>query len=112
MDNPEQEPLEHSNPPDESTETLNEILTGVQPAIADEAIPPPRRNTFPWWSIWDVLAVLGFTVAAILLFSLLALLIGHRVTSKQHVSMSDLATNPIVAIGSQLAAYPVVILFM
>ena len=58
------------------------------------------------------MAVLGFTVTAILLFSIIALGIAHMVTSKHHVSVGDLATEPIVVIGSQLAAYPVVILFM
>ena len=74
--------------------------------------PLPRRDAFPPWSVWDAVAVLGFTVAAILLFSFVALAIAHVVTSKHHVSVGDLATNPIVVIGSQVAAYPVVILFM
>jgi membrane protease YdiL (CAAX protease family) len=114
MIDPEQEPLESSIPAlEESATTWSEERPSVAPLMTTEALPLlPRRDAFPPWSVWDVLAVLGFTVAAILLFSLLALLIGHMVTSKQHVSMSDLATNPIVVIGSQLAAYPVVILFM
>ena len=114
MIDPEQEPLESSIPAlEESATTWSEEPPSVAPLMTTEALPLLRqRDAFPSWSVWDVLAVLGFTVAAILLFSLLALLIGHMVTSKQHVSMSDLATNPIVVIGSQLAAYPVVILFM
>jgi membrane protease YdiL (CAAX protease family) len=109
MIDPEQEPLESSIPaPEDSATTWSE-----EPLMTTEAVPVlPRRDAFPPWSVWDVLAVLGFTVAAILLFSLLALGIGHMITSKQHVSMGDLATNPIVVIGSQLAAYPIVILFM
>jgi membrane protease YdiL (CAAX protease family) len=99
--------------PEESTATWSEILPGLPPLSTEEALPPlPRRIGFPPWSIWDAIAVLGFTVAAILLFSIIALGIAHVVTSKHHVSLGDLATNPIVVIGSQLAAYPVVILFM
>src|ERR1022692_4464642 len=112
MIDPEQEPLEQLIPQIEDVTPESAVLASVQPAIADGAIPLPRRDAFPPWSVWDVLAVVGFTVAAILLFSLIALGIAHLVTSKHHVSVGDLATNPIVVIGSQLAAYPVVILFM
>ena len=112
MDNPEQEPHEQLIPQVEEVTPVSAVLASVQPAIADQALPTPRRDAFPPWSVWDVLAVVGFTVAAILLFSLLALGIGHLVTSKHHVPVNDLATNPIVVIGSQLAAYPMVILFM
>ena len=73
---------------------------------------PALRDAFPPWSVWDVMAVLCFTVAAIVLFSIIALGIAHVLTSRQHVPWGELATNPKVVIGSQLAAYPVVILFM
>jgi membrane protease YdiL (CAAX protease family) len=113
MDDPEQEPLEQLIPPTaDDTMPESEFLASVQPAIADGSIPPPRRNLFPSWSVWDVTAVVGFTVAVILLFSMIAMFIAHIVTSQHHASVGDLATNPIVVIGSQLAAYPVVILFM
>src|SRR5664279_2881868 len=100
MDNPEQEPLEQLMPQIGDVTPESAVLASVQRPIANGATPPPRRDGFPPWSVWDVLAVVGFTVAAILLFSLLALGIGHLVTSKHHVSINDLATNPIVVIGS------------
>src|ERR1017187_5531873 len=112
MADPEPEPLEYRIPLPENLSPESEALTSMQPAIADEAFLPPRRNVFPTWSVWDVMAVLGFTVAAIVLFSMIALGIAHLVTSKHHVPVGDLATNPIVVIGSQLAAYPMVIVFM
>jgi len=112
MIDPEQEPLERLIPETENVTPSSETLTSMQPAIADGAFVPPRRDVFPSWSVWDAMAVLGFTVAAIVLFSIIALGIAHVVTSKHHVSVGDLATNPIVVIGSQLAAYPVVIVFM
>ncbi len=74
--------------------------------------PPPRREVFPPWSGWDVAAVLGFTLAAVFLFSTVALGVAHVLTSQQHLSWNDLASNPVVIIGSQVAAYPVVVVFM
>jgi membrane protease YdiL (CAAX protease family) len=112
MIDPEQEPLEPLIPPAD-TMPESEFQASVQSVLLAEEYPLlPRRNAFPPWSAWDVLAVLGFTVATILLFSIIALVIAHFVTSKHHVPVSDLATNPIVVVGSQFAAYPIVILFM
>ena len=59
-----------------------------------------------------MIAVLGVTLGAVFLFSGVALVIAHLQTSQRHVPLADLATSPLVIIGSQIAAYPVVILFM
>jgi len=59
-----------------------------------------------------VAAVLAFTVASIVLFTALALGAAHLLTGKRHVPLGDLASSPIVVIGSQVAAYPLVIAFM
>ena len=72
----------------------------------------PPREVFPPWSGWDVAAVLCFTLAAVFLFSMAALGVAHILSRAQHVPWSDLASSPIVVIGSQVAAYPVVIAFM
>jgi uncharacterized protein len=113
MADPEPEPLEYSIPPPEDLSPESEGLASVQPLVSVDAINAlPRRAGFPAWSAWDVAAVLGFTVAAIVLFSIIALGIARVATSKHHVSVGNLATNPIVVIGSQLAAYPIVIVFM
>lgn len=77
-----------------------------------ETAAPPKRLEFPSWAGWDVGAVLAFTVAAIILCSSIALGIAHLLTRKRHVPITELASNTIVTIGSQVAAYPAVILFM
>jgi len=59
-----------------------------------------------------VAAVLCFTLAAVFLFSTMALGVAHVLTSQRHVPVGELASSPIVVIGSQIAAYPAVILFM
>ncbi len=86
---------------------------GTPPDFAAVLPPlPPRKLVFPPWSVWDVTAVFCFTVAAVFLFSTIALGVAHLFTSKQHVSWNDLASNTKVLIGAQVAAYPAVILFM
>ena len=113
MADPDQEPLESPlTLPAEVSPQVNEpenvhavSSTEVQPAL-------PRREIFPPWSGWDVAAVLCFTLAAVFLFSSVALGVAHILTGTKHVSWSELATSPIVIIGSQVAAYPIVIAFM
>jgi len=75
-------------------------------------VPLPQAELFPAWSGWDLAAVLGFTVAAVAVFGMLAVGVAQVATSKQHVPLGELATNTIVVVGSQIVAYPVVILFM
>lgn len=114
MADPEHESLDPSLPPPaEVAPVWSEESAAPQTVPAYEVLPPPpQREVFPPWSAWDVLAVLCFTLAAVFLFSSVALGVAHVLTSKRHVSLGDLASNPIVVIGSQLAAYPVVIVFM
>ena len=79
---------------------------GVPPAL-------PRRDVFPPWSSWDALAVLGFTVVGD--FAVQHHCAGDRARGHQQASRVCAATwrpTPSVVIGAQLAAYPVVILFM
>ena len=116
MVDPEQEPLESPVPADiipaESSPSVIETC-GEQPLTEAGALPSlPPREVFPPWSGWDVAAVLCFTLAAVFLFSTVALGIAHILSSARHVSWGDLASSPIVVIGSQVAAYPVVIAFM
>jgi len=115
MTDPEQEPLDPSTTPEKSAPTWDDVPYGM-PTVpaAGEFGPTPRlpARPFPAWSIGDVIAVLGFTVAAILGFSVVALGVAHIATSGRHVAMSNLATSPFVVIGAQVAAYPIVIFFM
>jgi membrane protease YdiL (CAAX protease family) len=112
MADPEPKPLESTAPvPAEVLPPLREPVES-QPVLVPEALPATPRDIFPPWSGWDVAAVLCFTLAAVFLFSTLTLGVAHVLTSKQHVSWSDLASNPIVVIGAQVTAYPIVILLM
>jgi len=114
MADSEQEPLEPTLlPPEENGPVSTEVPVSLQPLSAAGAPPAaPRRDSFPTWTGWDVLAVLCFTLAVVILFSTAALAIAHVLTGKRHVSLTELATSPTVAIGAQIAAYPVVIIFM
>jgi membrane protease YdiL (CAAX protease family) len=112
MADPEQEPLESTVPlPAEVLPPVHEQVE-FRPVLVPEALPTTTADVFPPWSGWDVAAVLCFTLAAVFLFSTVALGVAHVLTSKQHVSWSDLASSPIVVIGAQVAAYPIVIVFM
>jgi uncharacterized protein len=73
-------------------------------------IQPQKR--FPAWRVWDVLAILVFTLVTIFVFTMAALFIAHGVPAYRHASFTDLATNAKVVIGAQAAAYPIVLLFI
>ena len=109
----EQDPLE-SGAQSPREDSLYEIVPAREFQFGDLTVtaPPLRREVFPPWSGWDVGAVLAFTVTAIILCSSIALGIAHVLTRKQHLSVTELASSTIVIIGSQIAAYPAVILFM
>jgi membrane protease YdiL (CAAX protease family) len=112
MADPEPEPLESAVPlPAEVLPPVREPVE-FRPILVPDTLPATGPAVFPPWSGWDVAAVLCFTLAAVFLFSTVALGVAHVLTSKQHVSWTDLASSPIVVIGAQVAAYPIVILFM
>jgi CAAX protease family protein len=111
MTDPQQQPLAAPVPANLAPEP-NESASTPFPSAAERLPVLPKRESFPPWTGWDVVAVLGFTVAAVFLFSSVALGIAHLLTVKQHLSWNELASSPIVAIGAQLAAYPLVIAFM
>lgn len=114
MADSEQEPLSPLLPPQqEIAPAWSEPAQVLQNETTVNVFPPQQPTTsFPPWSGWDVIAVLGVTLGAVFLFSGVALVIAHLQTSQRHVPLADLATSPLVIIGSQIAAYPVVILFM
>ncbi len=113
MTDPEQEPLE-SLPPSAVEATHTEIKLAPELMPSSVAFTPATslREQFPGWSGWHVVAVVAFTVAALFLCSSVAIGIAHVLTRNQHVPLKDLTSNTIVIIGSQIAAYPVVIFFM
>ena len=78
-----------------------------------ESLPPiPREPRFPAWSWWDTLAVLGFTIFAVFLFSIVALAIARHFPAYRQMPLTDLATDARIVVGSQAAAYPLVLVFI
>src|SRR5271165_1437960 len=113
MNNSEQVPFEPaaaSQP--ESAPRPSETPGEELPTFELPARAPLPVEVFPAWSGWDVLAVAGSAVAAVFVCSVLALGIAHLATASRHVPVSTLATNTLVLIGGQIAAYPIVIFFM
>ncbi len=72
---------------------------------------PPKRE-FPAWTIWDVAVIPCATVLAIFVCSLIALGIAHSLRSFHGLSIYDLAQEPLIVVGSQIASYPLIIWFM
>ena len=109
----EKDPLEsHAQSPPKDTPL--EIVPVGQFQFGELTVTaaPRKRELFPPWTGWDVGAVLAFTLTAIILCSSIALGIAHLLTRKQHMPVTELASSTIVTIGSQIVAYPAVILFM
>lgn len=76
--------------------------------------PPPRRE-FPAWTAWDVAVIPCVTVLAIFVCNLIAvgiLGITHGLRTAHELSTYALAKEPLIAVGSQIASYPLVIGFM
>lgn len=111
MTDPQPEPFEPSAP----SGAESDVSPSEQNVMTVEALLPRGSHVprpFPPWSFGDAMAVLGFTVVAILVFSAIALAIAHVSTLGHHMPLDELATNPLVVIGAQFAAYPLVIVFM
>ena len=81
--------------------------TPLEPAIM---LPPEPR--FPAWSWWDTLAVLGFTIFAVFLFSIIALAIARTIPAYHRMPLAELATDARIVVGAQAAAYPIVLIFI
>src|ERR1035437_8903986 len=104
MPEPNENPLATEAPGD---------LPGSDPtALLEPAVALPVRPSFPAWSAWDVLAVMVITAIVVFGFSIAALFIARTVPAYRHIPATDLATNARVVIGTQVAAYPLVLLFI
>ena len=99
-------------PEAQSTPAPTEIIADGPPAFEFSAYVPPPKREFPAWSIWDVAVIPGITILAIFLCSLAALLIARSLRAFHGVSIYELAQEPMIVVGSQIASYPVVIWFM
>ena len=78
----------------------------------EPAIILPAEPRFPAWSWWDTLAVLGFTIFAVFVFSIIALAIARTIPAYRRMPLADLATNARIVVGAQAAAYPLVLIFI
>jgi membrane protease YdiL (CAAX protease family) len=109
-----------SNPLPEPNEGITDpvpmeygISSGPASGAPLEPVPPsPGAAMFPAWSWWDVLAVLGFTIFAVFLFSLAALAIARTIPAYKRIPVADLATDPRIVVGAQAAAYPVILVLI
>ncbi len=109
--NPLPEPSE-SLPEPSQVEGLSLRPELVQTTPLETMFPPPTPPRFPAWSWWDVAAVLGFTVFAVFLFSVIAIAIARHVPAFRQMALSDLATDARIVVGAQAAAYPLVLVFI
>jgi membrane protease YdiL (CAAX protease family) len=97
---------------------LPESIESASAATYDESVPGaplvtlPPPKTFPAWSAWDVVAILAFTLFAILVSTVVALFITRALPQYHNATLTELTTNAEVVIGAQAAAYPLVMLFM
>src|SRR5271169_6553232 len=98
MSNPEHQSQESSVPlPAENVPAADSF--GVAKSLPDGR----HAETSPPWSVLDLAVVVVFSVAAWILLSSLALGVAHLSASKQHVSVQDLASSPVVALATQSA---------
>ena len=95
-----------ATPPEAGFEPRATILS---PPEEFSAAPQKR---FPPWSWKDVLAILAFTLVAIFVFTIIALLIARQFPAYRNASLTNVAMDARVVIGAQTAAYPVVLLFI
>ena len=76
------------------------------------ALPEPPRPAFPPWTIWDVAVIPCAAVLSILLCSVIAIAVAHRLPAFSELSLKALAQQPMIIILSQIASYPLVIVLM
>ena len=105
-----------SNPLPEPDDRLTQPVLAEDSRLQPELVPrepvlvPAPR--FPAWSWWDTLAVLGFTLVTVFVFSIIALAIARRLPQFRGMPLGDLATDARIVVGAQAAAYPLVMVFI
>ena len=85
--------------------------------IAWNSIPlcrsePRLPSPFPHGRCWDVAAIVVFSIAIIIVFTLIALFVARAFPQYRNATFTDLATDARVVIGAQAAAYPIILLFI
>jgi membrane protease YdiL (CAAX protease family) len=101
-------------PLDEATDSPDkgEIVPSDATPFEFSGFPHPAKKAFPAWTIWDVAVIPCVTVLAILLCSMIGLAIARILPAYHGLSLTALAQEPLIVVGSQLASYPLVIAFM
>ncbi|HKD86245.1 MAG TPA: CPBP family intramembrane glutamic endopeptidase [Terriglobales bacterium] len=104
-----------SLPPNPSPDPFESTPPQLQDSPVLESVPvvaAPLEKPFPAWKFRDVVAILVFTLVAILVFTVGALFVAHSLPQYRNAPFTELATNAIIVIGAQTAAYPLVLLFI
>ncbi len=101
-------------PLNEATDSPDKVEVVASDATPFEfsAFAEPAKKEFPAWTIWDVAVIPCATVLAILLCSVIALGIARALPAYHGLSITELAQEPLIVVGAQLASYPLVIAFM
>jgi hypothetical protein len=89
-----------------------EIALPTAPTFEFSAFPESPKKRFPAWTVWDVIVIPCATVLAILVCSVIGLAVAHILPVYRGLSVTALAQEPLIIVGSQLASYPLVIGFM
>jgi len=89
-----------------------EILPDSATTFEFSGFAAPPKKAFPAWTVWDVAVIPCVTVLAILLCSVVALAIAHSLHTFHGLSITELAQEPLLVVGAQIASYPIVIWFM
>lgn len=90
----------------------SEIVPEGPAAFEFSSFVPPPTKEFPTWTILDVAVIPCVTVVAIFICSLVALGIAHSLSTFHGLSIYELAQEPMIVVGSQIASYPLIIAFM
>ena len=86
----------------------------VHPISPPPVVPisrAPRADEDPVWSGWDVLQIVGLTLATLFILQLLIVL-GARRFVYPHSSWADVAQKPVLALLSEFLTYIAVALYM
>jgi membrane protease YdiL (CAAX protease family) len=108
MSDPEQHPLEPSQPLQDSE--WPSVESRSQAAFPTTAAT--KAEEFPTWSLWDLLVIIGFGVSAWVILSSIALGVAHLIPSLAHASIQELASNAVLMLGAQSVTEFLVFLFM
>lgn len=93
-------------------EEFHPALQSLELDSAASPAPAPVTPSFPSWKVWDVAAIVIFSIVIIIAFTIIALFVARAFPQYHNASFSDLATDARVVIGAQAAAYPIILLFI